>query len=830
MAETWETDWERELVLPLADPDAADAARVGAKGAALARTAIAGLRVPAGFHVTEKAYRRYVEEAGIGEEILTAVADLGPDEAERAIGELFARHEPGTELSGAIRWAYSDLGDREHEVAVRASGAEEIAGLAFGGRYLARLGVRGDTALLAAVREVWASLWTAQAIVYRQRAGIRHEDAAMAIVVQSMLEPEATGTLFTVAPMSEAPGQMLVNAGRGGSGRREAEQIVVDRSSGKVAARRTSGATVLSARDAAELAQVGMRVEELFERPMVVRWARHEGVPWVLQATPVTSLGDTEVWNDSIASDDVWSNGATGEVLADVMTPCTWSVLRLALQASVPATMVPGFLTFGVIGGRLYQNVSVRNAISRAFGRAGPPAARFDRLAGDTETEPAPLPRRTVLRAVGPVAARSAARGAANRRRLNDFLAGARDRADTVRRRVADAPSERDLIRLWHDDVLPHLLRCGQMEEAVSGQSAGGLPATHRSVAAAVGEEDANLLLTGVAAPDGTPSATLGPIVGLARYARGIVGRDTYRQRWGHRGPEEFELASPRPAEDPEWPGPVSDEARAAVTLLRDRGRERRRAWWRLRERHPGQAARISRRVAKFSRVTYQREAVRSEMVRALWTVRQFVLRAGELTGVGDDVFFLPVDEILAVLDGDRRPLERVAVRRRTYERYRALPPYPTLIKGRFDPFAWAADPDRRTDVYEGPGPAAQDEDGGTLPGFAGSAGVVEGPVRVLAHAEDGDHLRDGEVIVAMVTNIGWSPLFTRASAVITDVGAPLSHMVVAARELGIPAVVGTGDATARLRTGDIVRVDGTRGTVEVLERRVREPERATAR
>ncbi|MFC0038174.1 PEP/pyruvate-binding domain-containing protein [Actinomadura rayongensis] len=829
MAETWETDWERELVLPLADPDAADAARVGAKGAALARTAIAGLRVPAGFHVTEKAYRRYVDEAGIGGEILTAVADLGPDEAERAIGELFAKHEPGTELSGAIRWAYSDLGDREHEVAVRASGAEEIAGLAFGGRYLARLGVRGDTALLAAVREVWASLWTAQAILYRERAGIRHEDAAMAIVVQSMLEPSAAGTLFTVAPMSEAAGHMLVNASRDEAGRHEAEQIVVDRSSGKVAARRTSGATVLSARDAAELARVGLRVEELFERPMMVRWARHEGVPWVLQATPVSSLGDTEVWNDSIAGDDVWSNGATGEIAADVMTPCTWSLARLMLQASAPATSVPGFRTFGVVGGRLYQNLSVRAAIARAFGRSSPPSALYDRLPGEDEAEPAPLPRRAVLRAVGPVAARSAARGAANRRRVKEFLARARDRSDTLRRRAADAPTERDLIRLWHDEILPHLKTCGEMEEAAGGQRSGSLSAVHPAVAAAVGEEDANLLLTGVAAPDGTPSATLGPIVGLARYARGIIGRDTYRQRWGHRGPEEFELATPRPAEDPEWPGPVSDEARAAVTLLRSRERQRREAWWRLRERHPGQAARISRRVAKFSRVTYQREAVRSETVRAMWAVRQFVLRAGELTGCGDDLFFLPIDEILAVLDGDRRPLERVAVRRRTYERYRSLPPYPTLIKGRFDPFAWAADPDRRTDVYEGPEPAAQ-EDGGTLPGFAGSAGVVEGPVRVLAHAEDGDHLRDGEVIVAMVTNIGWSPLFTRASAVITDVGAPLSHMVVAARELGIPAVVGTGDATARLRTGDIVRVDGTRGTVEVLERRVTEPERATAR
>ena len=68
-----------------------------------------------------------------------------------------------------------------------------------------------------------------------------------------------------------------------------------------------------------------------------------------------------------------------------------------------------------------------------------------------------------------------------------------------------------------------------------------------------------------------------------------------------------------------------------------------------------------------------------------------------------------------------------------------------------------------------------------------------------------------------MITNVGWTPLFPRAAAVITDVGAPLSHAAIVARELGIPAVVGCGNATMILKTGDRVRVDGTAGTVQVL-------------
>jgi pyruvate,water dikinase len=90
--------------------------------------------------------------------------------------------------------------------------------------------------------------------------------------------------------------------------------------------------------------------------------------------------------------------------------------------------------------------------------------------------------------------------------------------------------------------------------------------------------------------------------------------------------------------------------------------------------------------------------------------------------------------------------------------------------------------------------------------------------VRRLLYFEEGDQLQPGEILVAVTTNVGWTPLFPRAAAVITDVGVPLSHAAIVARELGIPAVVGCVDATTRLKTGDRVRVDGGRGTVEILQ------------
>ncbi|MFD0479000.1 PEP-utilizing enzyme [Nonomuraea thailandensis] len=93
----------------------------------------------------------------------------------------------------------------------------------------------------------------------------------------------------------------------------------------------------------------------------------------------------------------------------------------------------------------------------------------------------------------------------------------------------------------------------------------------------------------------------------------------------------------------------------------------------------------------------------------------------------------------------------------------------------------------------------------------------MEGTARVLARPEEGERLKPGEILVTTLTNVGWTPMFPRAAAVVTDMGAPLSHASIVARELGIPAVVGTGNATMRVRDGDRIRVDGERGTVELL-------------
>jgi phosphohistidine swiveling domain-containing protein len=180
----------------------------------------------------------------------------------------------------------------------------------------------------------------------------------------------------------------------------------------------------------------------------------------------------------------------------------------------------------------------------------------------------------------------------------------------------------------------------------------------------------------------------------------------------------------------------------------------------------------------------------------------------------------LSFDEMLDVLSGDdaaSAALASIPVRREAHARYSALPPYPAVIRGRFDPFQWAADPNRRSDVFDShvPLPTPSSD---VITGFAGAAGIVEGTVRCLDSPEEGGQLRPGEILVATTTNIGWTPLFPRAAAIVTDVGAPLSHAAIVARELGVPAVVGCGDATMRLHTGDRVLVNGGQGIIQILD------------
>ena len=116
-------------------------------------------------------------------------------------------------------------------------------------------------------------------------------------------------------------------------------------------------------------------------------------------------------------------------------------------------------------------------------------------------------------------------------------------------------------------------------------------------------------------------------------------------------------------------------------------------------------------------------------------------------------------------------------------------------------------------------GGAAETGDVNELKGFASSAGVAEGPARVLRLLEDVVKLQPGEIVVCPCTNPSWAPVFTTIKAAVTDIGGLTSHAAIVSREYGLPAVTGTGVATSVIKTGDIIRVDGAMGIVTILKR-----------
>ena len=105
----------------------------------------------------------------------------------------------------------------------------------------------------------------------------------------------------------------------------------------------------------------------------------------------------------------------------------------------------------------------------------------------------------------------------------------------------------------------------------------------------------------------------------------------------------------------------------------------------------------------------------------------------------------------------------------------------------------------------------------GDLQGLAASPGIAEGTARYVGSLDDFDQVQKGEILICQMTNPAWVVLFTKIAGLVTDAGGAVSHPAVVAREFGIPAVVGTSNATERIKTGDRVRVNGATGVVEIL-------------
>lgn len=785
----------RNTVCTFGEITPAQVASVGGKGGTLARLHQAGHPVPDGFVILPAAFS--------GEELL-------PEAWAQVAAHL-----------GRMRRV-----DRGISFAVRSSALnEDSAQASFAGEFETVLDARTDEEIRQAILAVRGSRRSERVQAYSRAQGMdaSHE---VAVVVQRLIRADLAGVLFTADPVTGSHMTMTGNYVHGlgetlVSGEANPHTFTFKRPKG-----RYDGPRELR-RSARKLYRLARRLESELGSPQDIEWAVSRGKLYLLQSRPITTLRGcnpaTGEWNATLTGDFLWTNANFSEAVPDVMTPSTWSLWQIFYLEADPIAISHLYPLAGNICGRPYANLSLLVSLLRTVGINAQKALRtyedaLGRVPEGIDIPLLPLNFNSFLSMI-PANLKWERRVKELRKELPSFVAASPGRCGELRRRIREIRAGDGLISLWREELKPYFLECCWMLRTGMKLFADPAARLRRDLIELAGTEDAHALLSKFSAGSET-LASLGPVASLANVARGRMRREEYLERYGHRGPHECELAEPRPSEDQAWlDRQLAAFAKAPVdveTLLAKQRTEYEAAWRRFRDRHPRRKGSIERRIDRISAAARMREEVRSEFTRAFGVIRSFALRVGEMTGLGDDVFYLSLDEMIEMLAGDRTAAAFIPARRETHARYSSLPTYPAIINGRFDPVRWAADPDRRSDYYDAHAPAAQPASG-AVTGFPGAAGLVEGLVRRLDRAEEGDRLQPGEILVTATTNVGWTPLFPRAAAIVTDVGAPLSHAAIVARELGIPAVVGCGDATMRLHTGDRVRVDGGRGTVEIL-------------
>ena len=295
---------------------------IGGKGANLARLVRSGFPVPDGFLIPTAAYLDYVTSNDLKKRILSRLTNLlfdepaASQEASADIRAWFLVEKTDGEWTSSIRRAYADLGGGP--VAVRSSAtAEDLPDMSFAGQQETYLNIVGEQMLFEAIVNCWSSLWTERAISYRSRNSISHEDVALSVIVQIMVQSKASGVLFTANPLTGKRSETAIDATLGlgealVGGLVEPDHYVVDTISGEII-HKTLGKKALTIRgvvgggvvtedaDAGEqqaipdetilqLTKLGQRVTALVNSPQDIEWAWSEGQLHLLQSRPITSL------------------------------------------------------------------------------------------------------------------------------------------------------------------------------------------------------------------------------------------------------------------------------------------------------------------------------------------------------------------------------------------------------------------------------------------------------------------------------------------------------------------------------------------------------------
>lgn len=754
---------------------------LGGKGKALAQLVVADYPVPTTGVITTEAYRRIAAAPAISD----LIRRISQGEAVSApeVDAVFGTAPIDPTLEREIVDHVRSIG-AGGAVALRSSATvEDMHGSSFAGQYRSKLDIPSDdpTAVMTAVREVWASLWHPAPAAYRRAFGIDESDVAMAVVAMEMVPATTAGVVFTLDPAGSGDARVEAVEGLGESlvsGERTPSAWVVPREGDR------GSAIPRAAERALDLA---LEVEETFGVPQDVEWAAIADDVVLVQARPITILENDDGFDTAIDDHELTTAGIV-EMVPGVLPPLRWELNRFVLDEAFRSVLDSLDLITG-------SQAEDRPFVRRVRGRA---AIDFDQLRDAASAVPgaaAELEYQYFGTEVdGTVPPGRQSRLARFRRDLQTMRTRDQviEQADIVIRathRLRDRKP--DLAAMADAELLQYAARLTRLAArglaAELGVAAAG--------AAAYGRLEAQL--GQYLGPDEGPRAALAAL----SHSSASIEKDPAASAAIFGGPTWHELGT----EPPATAHYSAKSSRRSRHQLEDRLRSLR--GWRRRRVLTGQIVDVRihmlrRLIADASEQLRRREAAKAAVLELGGETRRVHLELGSrLVRIGalrdpHDVELLATGELVGALTGDAPVPGDVIKRRRNWlSRYEAEGELPIRFVGV---------PDRQ------PAPLPE---GRRLEGWAASPGRYRGVARVVRAPTGG--LEEGEVLVAEATDASWSPLFIRAGAVIVERGGPLSHAAILARELGLPGVLNVPGATGVL-DGRTVSVDGDHGVVVI--------------
>ncbi len=830
------------------DIHAADVETVGGKGANLGEMFNAGFPVPPGFCVSAEAYRMHLDMAHLYPQIEALMikkntSQLQIGDVAQQIRTLIEEAPMPEALRCKIQKAYACLVSQGYErVAIRSSAtAEDLPEASFAGQQETYLAIRGSSETLIYIKKCWASLWTQRAITYREQKGYVHQNVALAVVVQAMVDAKKAGVLFTVNPLTGAQNEMLINASYGlgesiVSGRVTPDSYCIGKKSGRLVIEQKLGSKetqiftaadgltyeecvpevkrsqfCLAQSEIRQLLNLGMKVERYYNNPQDIEWAFEEDNLYLLQTRPITAIVDPNL--QFVKTDRQHSTGQQKtleyfkEHFPDPPYPIEFqsmsslsevkNAIYQELGISMPAISQMlhmdenGVISFGKQLFRLnFRIVGLPFNVWRLIKSSARSTAVQD------EAKLA-----TILQDMTKLPLESL-----SNQQLVEYLKRANDTAveyGKIHFRVYNFP----MVIYGHKlKVYLQLARVAQkvnIYDLLAGldyKTALVEKALYQLAVYANGLPEVRRILI---------KEPIDQVV--AELHNSQEGMDFVKQM------EQFlkdngarTMKAYLPFANVSWSEDHKLLLNTLSVMLRSENinvHENK-----MRQAEQQYFARIEEILHKLPGFLRRGYLLCLEQFRAAYKGREATLYAIEECHVAvrkglhvaagrliqgyyldykDDVKYLTLSELYAVLNGSSSmELIRQKLSKRKSCRHQTES-------------VWYSSVEKETG-----------EAGDLLHGLPSSPGIAKGIVKVIDRPDEFGKLQQGDILVCSFTDPTWTPLFALAAAIISDTGGPLSHAAIVAREYAIPAVLGTKVATARLKDGDLVVVDGSNGSV----------------